>query len=160
MLRSIVVSDDSLFYDRGGENRTKLDPLGNDLYRMADVPVLVNVRFEPSGETPQAMVVEQEGEKPLRLEKFERVAPGTEELLAYAGSYYSDELDYVQNLKIDGDVIVADRRGGAESVQPLQRDTFIMNDGVVLMFERNEMQEVIGFRLQAGRVRNLKFVRQ
>jgi len=160
MLRSIVVSDDSLFYDRGSENRTKLDPLGNDHYVMADVPILVSVRFEPSGEAPQAMIVEQEGEKPLRLETFERAAPGAEELLAYAGSYYSDELDYTQILKIDGDVILADRRSGEESLQPLQRDTFITDVGVVLVFERNAMQEVIGYRLQAGRVRNVKFVRQ
>ena len=160
MVRSIVVADDSLFYDRGGDRRSRLDPLGNDSFLMADVPVLVNVRFEPLGETPHAMIVEVEGQEPLRLEALERASPGEKELSAYAGSYYSEELDHVQVLEINEGVIEARRRGGTESIQPLQRDLFITGDGVALMFERDEEGKVNGFQLQAGRVRNLRYVRQ
>ncbi len=159
-VRSIVVDEDSLFYSRGGENRSRLDPLGNGRFLMADVSAVVNVRFELLGEKPQAMIVEVEGEEPFRLESFDRVAPSTEELLAYVGSYYSDELDYVLVLRSSGETIVADRRSGKEPIRPLQQDMFTTDDGVVLIFERHADGGVSGFRLHAGRVRNVKFVRQ
>ena len=159
-LRSIVVDDNSLFYSRGGENRSRLDPLGNGRFLMADVAAVVNVRFESLGEKPQAMIVEVEGEEPSRFESFERAAPSAEELLAYAGSYYSDELDNVFVLRSNGEEIVAHRRSENVPYQPLQKDMFITDDGVVLIFERNADGRVSGFRLHAGRVRNVKFVRQ
>ncbi len=159
-LRSIVIDDDSLFYSRGGENRTRLDPLGNGRFLMADVSAVVNVRFESLGGKPQAMIVEVEGEEPFRLKSFDRAAPSAEELLAYVGSYYSDELDYVLVLRSSGETIVADRRSGKEPIGPLHKDMFIADSGVVLMFERNADGRVSGIRLHAGRVRNVKFVRQ
>ena len=160
MLRSIVVDDNSLFYDRGSDNRSRLDPVGDDHFLMADVPVAVVVRFEPRGETPQTMVVEVKDREPVHLERFERAAPGTGELLAYTGSFYSSELDHEQVFSIDEGVIVAERRGGKEPLQPLQPDSFITGDGVVLNFERNPDGKVSGFRLQAGRVRNVRYIRQ
>ncbi len=106
------------------------------------------------------MIVELEGEEPFRLKSFDRAVPSEEDLLAYAGSYYSDELDYVLVLRSSGETIVADRRSGKEPIGPLQKDMFIADSGVVLMFERNVDGRVSGFRLHAGRVRNVKFVRQ
>ena len=159
-LRSIVIDDDSLFYSRGGENRTRLDPLGNGRFLMADVSAVVNVRFEPLGEKPQAMIVEVEGEEPFRLKSFDRAAPSEEELLAYVGSYYSDELGYVLVLRSSGEMIVADRRSENIPFRPLQKDIFIADTGVVLMYERNSDGGVSGLRLNAGRVRNVKFIRQ
>lgn len=159
-LRSIVVDEGSLFYSRGGDNQSRLVPVGNDHFLMADVSAVVNLRFEPLGEKPQAMIVEVEGKEPLRFESLERAAPSAEELLDYDGSYYSDELDYVQVLSFDGEKIVADRRSGKEPVRRLQKDMFISDDGVVLMFDRNADGEVSGFLLHARRVRNVKFVRE
>jgi hypothetical protein len=159
-LRSIVVDEGSLFYSRGGENRSRLDPLGNGRFLMADVSAVVNVRFEPLGEKPQAMIVVVEGEEPYRFESFERAAPSAEELLAIVGSYYSDELDYVLVLRSNGEEIVAHRRSENVPYQPLKKDMFKTDDGVVLIFEGNADGRVSGFRLHAGRVRNLKFVRQ
>lgn len=159
-LRSIVVDEGSLFYSRGGENRSRLDPLGNGRFLMADVSAVVNVRFEPLGEKPQAMIVVVEGEEPYRFESFERAAPSAEELLAIVGSYYSDELDYVLVLRSNGEEIEAHRRSENVPYQPLKKDMFKTDDGVVLIFEGNADGRVSGFRLHAGRVRNLKFVRQ
>ncbi len=159
-LRSIVVDEGSLFYGRGGDNQTRLDPVGKDRFLMADVSPVVNVRFEPLGEKPQAMIVEVEGEEPYRLKSFDRAALSEEELLAYVGSYYSDELGYVLLLRSSGEMIVADRRGESMSFKPLQKDMFIADYGVVLMYERNADGGVSGLRLNVGRVRNVKFIRQ
>jgi len=159
-LRSIVVDEGSLFYGRGGDNRSKLDPVGNDRFLVADVPMAVSLRFEPPGEKPQALIVEVEGEEPFRLEAFERAKLSAKELSAYAGSYYSDELDYVLVLRTGGEKIVADRRIENMPFQPLQKDIFMADTGAVLMYERNADGGVGGLRLNAGRVRNVKFIRQ
>lgn len=159
-LRSIVIEEGSLFFSRGDDNRSRLDPVGNDRFVMADVSLMVNVKFEPLGEKPQTMIVEVAGEEPYRLESFKRAAPSADELLAYAGSYYSDELDYMLVLRPSGGEIVADRRFENMPFQPLLKDMFIADFGVVLVYERNADGGVRGLRLHAGRIRNIKFVRQ
>jgi hypothetical protein len=159
-LRSIVIDEGSLFYSWGSDNRLRLDPVGEDRFLMVDDSVIVNVRFEPPGEKPQSMIEEVEGDEPYHFESFEQASPSAAELSSFAGSYYSDELDYVLLLSSSGEGLLADRRLESIPFQPLQTDMFIADVGVVLMFERNADSGVSGFRLHAGRVRNVKFVRQ
>ena len=156
-LRSIVLDNGVLFYDRGGDDRTRLEPLGHDRFRMAGVPALVQVSFEAQG---QAMTVTVEGREPTRFEKFRRPEPASAELQAYAGAYYSQELDYVQVLKAGAAAITAEQRAGPKTLKPVKQDTFVSDDGVVWQFERDASGAVTGFEVQAGRVRNIGFVRQ
>jgi len=92
-------------------------------------------------------------------EVLERMTPAAE-MEVYPGSYYSQELDYVQLVKIKDDAIVLERRAGSETLKPLGQDIFVSEDGVELLFKRNGEGAVTGFEMQAGRVRNIGFVRQ
>ena len=160
MVRSIAMLDDSLFYSRFGGERYRLDPRGSDGFILEDLPYTVRIRFEPAGSIANAMTVEVEGQEPVRLSRFDRFAPSAEQLRDFAGSYYSAELDHVQQLTVDGDSLAAMRRVGPSPLKPLQQDSFISGADVVLEFQRGTDGNISGLVMQAGRVRNLQFTRQ
>jgi hypothetical protein len=81
-------------------------------------------------------------------------------LAAYAGSYYSPELDHTQVLTLDGDALLAIRRGDDQALEPLQHDKFVSTEGFVFEFNRNDSGAITGFGLNAGRVRNVGYQRR
>ncbi|NJD17892.1 MAG: beta-lactamase family protein [Gemmatimonadetes bacterium] len=93
---------------------------------------------------------------------FERVAPASPDaaaLTGLAGSYASDELGAVFEIRASGDTLAL-RRPGAEPVtlRPGRADEFLA-PGATLTFER-EGGRVIGFRVFAGRVTGIVFARE
>lgn len=83
------------------------------------------------------------------------------ELAAYAGRYYSDELLSEQVLEVQDGVLRLRRRAGAIELRPLSPDVFGNQElELVLRFERGENGAVTAFRIDAGRVRNLRSVRR
>jgi hypothetical protein len=87
-------------------------------------------------------------------------APSAEKLREFSGAYYSEELDTVYKLTVeDGKLVAADRNGVKRPLQPTFSDAFFVS-GLQFVFQRNAKGELESFRVQAGRTRNLLFVRQ
>ena len=85
--------------------------------------------------------------------------PSRAELSAYPGEFYSDELDVVYHIRLEGDSLmltVGSELDGA--LRPADRDSFRRNR-VRLRFERDDQGQVTGFVLETGRVTNLRFRR-
>ena len=53
-----------------------------------------------------------------------------------------------------------EQRAGPKRLTPIKQDTFVSEDGVAWQFERDATGAVTGHEVQAGRVRNIGFVRQ
>jgi hypothetical protein len=88
-------------------------------------------------------------------------APTTSELTQYAGRYYSEELDtsYTFATK-DGKLTLHRKKFEDAALTPAAVDSFRDAELGTIKFTRNAKNEVTGFALFAGRVRNLKFARQ
>ena len=157
-VRGIVLEDGVLFYARNGGGRTELAPAGGGGFRMVGVSTDVSVSFEPARGAPTKMVVDIEGQDTVSFEALERATPSTGELTGIAGEYYSEELDHRQVLKAVDGTLIAVRREGEETFRPLAGDVFT-NGGVALVLERDENGAASGFRLHAGRIRNLLYKR-
>ena len=85
--------------------------------------------------------------------------PTEAQLRAYAGSFYSPELDVTYELTVvDGVLAAATGPGGSVILRPAQENSFRLQ-GATLRFQRDVDGVVQGFRLDAGRVRNLRFQR-
>ncbi|HEX6057989.1 MAG TPA: serine hydrolase domain-containing protein [Gemmatimonadaceae bacterium] len=81
-------------------------------------------------------------------------------LAALAGDYLSDELDIGYTLAVDSGRLVVRIAGAPERpLVPTAPDTFDAGDGVVLRFRRDGARRVLGFSVDAGRVRGIEFVR-
>jgi CubicO group peptidase (beta-lactamase class C family) len=86
--------------------------------------------------------------------------PTATELRAFAGSYYSDELDVTYALSVSGDTLTLTRRlSGPQVLRATAKDRFAAGSQQFL-FERDAAGRVTGFTVQAGRVCNIRFVRR
>lgn len=87
-------------------------------------------------------------------------SPTLEQLSEFAGAYRSDELDIVYRIRVEGNVLRLDRlKNRSAQLQPSVVDTFSMPAGV-LRFTRDGAGKIDGFRLEAGRVRGLRFQKE
>lgn len=96
-------------------------------------------------------------------ERQEPPAPSREELAAYAGTYYSPELDVLYHIELgdDGLEVRHHRLGTVPLRHGDEADEFAGSRWPVrrLVFSRGDGGRVDDFRLTGGRVRNLLFVR-
>ena len=82
------------------------------------------------------------------------------DLQAYAGRYTSDELDTWSVLEAKGDTLRARTRWAAWlTLEPIAKDRFGLS-GARVQFERDRAGKVTGYRVSAGRMQNVGFVRQ
>ena len=86
--------------------------------------------------------------------------PTAAELGAYAGSYYSAELDVTHAVYVeDGILRLGEPDGPSMELEPREPGVFNRGAGTTFMFDRDG-EAVTGFTLDAGRVRGLRFERQ
>ena len=118
------------------------------------------IRFEAGRDGRRQVQLRRDGQEETLLEEVESVRPGLAELAAYAGSYRSDELAVTWTLAPAGSGLEVEmsRRGAGFALWPAVPDVFVSEDRVV-EFERDVSGAVSGFRVHAGRVRNLRFTR-
>jgi hypothetical protein len=159
--RRIYVNDDGvLVYSRGEENETALAPLGDDRFRMLDVPVEVEVAFRRADEDRATeMVVTVTDRDPVVSRAYEPVDATEAYLSAYEGSYHSEELsaDY-ELVVIDGKLTARGPDGEETPLTPGIENVFTV-DGTVARFTRDD-GGVDGFVLDSGRVKGLRFDRR
>ncbi|MDP2915110.1 MAG: serine hydrolase domain-containing protein [Candidatus Aminicenantes bacterium] len=98
--------------------------------------------------------------KPRLWEAMPPFAPKPEELAAFAGTYYSDEIDTTYDLFVEGGALkVRFRPAMRFTLAPIYEDAF-EGDENVLRFTRGPSGGVTGFLVYAGRVRHLRFTKR
>jgi len=145
-----------------------LVPLSENFF-LFEVEPKTNVEFIPGeDDTVVGMkTITSSGE--YGYDRVETVVPTSDELAAYAGRYYSPELDIYWTIEAGEDHLTAKRRKYVDSqLTPLFRDAF-SDDWEPLMgypttyliiFERDELDAITGLRVSGTRVRHLKFVKE
>jgi hypothetical protein len=83
--------------------------------------------------------------------------PSTTDLAAFAGTYFSPELETTYSLTVENGRLVLQRRRARIALMPTTTDAFSAR-GVQFRFTR-ENGRVTGFAVDAGRTRNLRFDR-
>jgi hypothetical protein len=85
---------------------------------------------------------------------------GASELAAYAGDYYSDEVDATYHIVVlDGGLALSARHVATQKLIATGADTFRAGNGLTLHFERGAGAP-LAFTVEAGRVRNIRFSRR
>ena len=83
------------------------------------------------------------------------------ELSAYVGDYYSDEVDATYRVAVIGDsLFLSSRHIPRQSLTVVGTDSFRARSGITLHFERAPGGAPTAFTVEAGRVRNIRFVRR
>jgi len=155
---TLSVRDGRLTIDVGF--RVPLTPLANDWFKAADAPVKVGFARGTDGKLSSLLIVMQDRDT-TRYEPSVPPASTPAQLAAFAGTYYSDELDAVYSVTLRDTLLVAKVRDANEIV--LSRtgpDSFARPGTGAFRFTRAKTGKVDGFLLFAGRVRNLRFTRR
>ena len=151
-IRTVSVRGDTLVVDYGDGEVSTLRPLGDA--RFAVEGSSWEVSFPSAG----SLVEHVPNQPAATFTRIELARPNARDLGAYAGAYYSDELDVRWTIAPAATGLVARIPGGDTlRLAPTVRDTFV-GGGVVMTFRRAGGR-VTGALLHAGRVRNIAFTR-
>lgn len=105
------------------------------------------------------MITTVNGEVALTHDSVESATYTTTQLTEFAGNYYSDEIQAIYNITLQGDKLVLQRKN-VDGVTPLLAqlaDAFSAAGTGNLRFTRNAQNRVTGFLLNTGRIRRLRF---
>lgn len=118
-------------------------------YRVADV--YLGDSLEP--------IKNQSEPKNDPAEQKESLKLAVKQLLQFVGEYYSDELEVIYKISSDNSRLFVQVGGNPRgALDGISEDIFERN--FKLHFQRNDNNDVVGFTIDAGRVRNLKFIRK
>ncbi|MDQ3010326.1 MAG: serine hydrolase [Acidobacteriota bacterium] len=112
-------------------------------------------QFKPKDDKPPAANANANQPKP------EPVTLTAEQLAEFAASFYSEELDTTYRVSVEnGRLWVIDRNDTKRPLLPATRDSFRLLGGAQFEFSRDAQGRITGFGVNAGRIRNVRFVRQ
>lgn len=120
------------------------------------------MRFENKKDTHQ-MFVTIDGGEPIVSTAYEAVDYSAEDLKAFEGTYYSEELGTSYTLVVENKRLTAKHIRTLDfSFRPIKTDVFSTSSWYFgqVRFIRNEDQTIKGIRVSSGRVRNLWFEKQ
>ena len=138
-------------------------PIDRDTFRSADrdVGFPADLVFaEKKRAEPQRFQLQWLGEVPLNFERIDPYSPSLDELRAYTGSYYSEELEAANRVYLeDGRLYLKYRRSPKTPLQPTLKDQFTL-DGMRIEFERDPNGGVSGYGVWFDWEWNLRFARR
>jgi hypothetical protein len=129
----------------------QLLPLNATLFR-SETPIEVEIEFPRSqAQQPWAMRVRIGGQPPVEFETVAPASPTPTQLAEYTGEYFSEELNVMCTLKIEGDKLYYQRtRAPQINLSPTIKDTFTASS-LQFSFLRDRQQRISGFKINAGR---------
>ena len=141
-------------------NGPALVPTGGSVLSTPDGGRTYTFETGPAGDT---RISESDGgrSKPRMWQREAPFAPTAEQLAAYAGDYVCDELGGLEyTVYVEGGALKVRARPVQRFVLvPAFEDGFVA-DGNTIRFTRGPEGHVEGFRVYAGRVRNLRFAKR
>jgi len=143
------------------ERRNELVPVGADRFQMIGMPTDVIVEFTMSDSVVQQVNLFIDGYPSGAFKPFTRRKATVAELAAYAGDYYSPELDIHYLLQMEEGKLMFLLPGQKPlELTPMFAETFENPDWGAFDFIRDPENAISSFRLHSDRVRNLEFTRQ
>ncbi|MDX1470312.1 MAG: serine hydrolase domain-containing protein, partial [Flavobacteriaceae bacterium] len=154
--REIKVKNDTLRYIRSSGFTSYLIPISNDEFVMPESPIETKIHFNLKSKTPE-MTFYAEGDTPLKFRKYEIPTYEESELSRYTGIYFSPELDINYEIIMEkGKLKLFQNKKELYELIPVTPNVFQTPAGT-LFFETSEKGKVEIMKLNAGRVKNLRF---
>lgn len=161
--RKIYLRNDTLMHFRTKNNESWLRPISKNTFKVMSVPPDVIVQFQNIDDTIVMVERVNNGEKKI-LEPYSPKLYTKKDWLMYEGSYYSEELEtvYLIDWNNEDKLIVKHSRLGSIELSEVKHNFFLGNKGYFgsVEFLRDENENITGFRVSNGRVRNLLFEKQ
>ncbi len=152
---------DTLYAQATGQGQLEIFPTSDSTFAPAAMPISVTFHRDADGEV-DALTLHQGGaeNRATRLDDAEEEwAPTPEDLGAFVGRYFSEEIETFYTVTLEEDELVLQhRRMDDRNLDPRSVDTF-GGGGLEVSFERDRNEKVIGFYMANGRTRGVRFER-
>ena len=158
---SFTRSADSLFTQATGQSRLQLTATSDSTFAIRGVEASVTFLRDAQRKVVGLTLNQNGVQRATRLagDAPKAWAPTAVELNAFAGRFFSEELEAYYTISVkDGVLIVENRRSSAVKMAPGAKDTFVV-DATTLIFERDRNGQVIGFYAGNTRTRDVRFAR-
>ncbi len=136
-----------------------LEPTAADRFRVPGSQSGLQLRFDAARPRSQRLELTYASDDTLVLARVEEATPTRRDLAAYAGTYWSEEVGAEYRLEVkDSTLVLRRRRSDPTVLRPTYVDAFAAG-GVLYRFTRVRGR-VTEMLVDAGRIRNLRFVRR
>ena len=156
---AVMLEDGELFVEFDGESRTMARPTSDSTMTLAAADATLTFSFEPDGSVTTGTLVQAGTEMALR--RAENAELSEEELEAYAGRYFSDELETFYEVTVEDGALVARHLDMAEPLTLRHTGGGSFSSPVVFLntiaFERDGNGRVNGFTVSNGRTKGVRF---
>lgn len=161
LVREIILRNDTLIYSRQEQNgrETPLLKLEEENTFQLGNNQNIKVRFDKIDKQESVSIIEGDVEVEYYT-KYLSKQYSIDELQEFVGTYYSKELDTKYVLEVrDGTLTVIHPKMSMIDLHSLKPDTFLSSSWQfkVLEFERNENNQIIGFRISSDRAKRVRF---
>lgn len=147
------------FTQATGQDRVEIKPTSDSTFALTVVEASVVFHRNADGRV-EGLTLRQNGENhATRLADAapEPWKPTAEELAAFQGRYFSDEIETFYTFTVEDSVLVVrQRRMEHTKLTPGEKDAF-SGGNLTFSFERDRNGEVIGFYVANGRTRDVRF---
>lgn len=156
---------DSLIAQATNQPAIQLTPTSDSTFALRTVQASITFHRDAQGKATGLTLHQNGNQRATRLvgESAKPWAPTASELAAYAGRYFSEELEAFYDIAVkDGNLVVAHRRMPATTFMPGAKETFSGTGTaatITVFFERDRNGRVIAFYAGNGRARDVRFAR-
>ena len=158
LIMTITKEKNQLMLQRDGGPKVTLIPESDTEYSIPNRDDKLTFHLNNIGDVTKLELTQ--GDNVMAGEKFEPVEPSAYQLEEFVGDYHSDELRTNYTLVIlDGKLVAQHQRHSDIQLNPTKKDMFLGGQWFFrqVRFTRDSGNQVTGFRLSGGRVRNLLF---
>ncbi len=159
-IREIHLKGGSLVLEVFGQ-RFRLAAVSESVFRIREEPDRMVIEFEEQSKgKPMLLHILAEGLKYETYEAVHPIAPLSKQLKGYTGDYESQELQVTFRLAVrEGKLYFIHKSAPLQPLRFMVKDQFAV-ENLQIRFIRDEEGSVVGFKLDAGRVKNLHFDRR
>ncbi len=144
-----------------GQSSLALEAISKTSFKYEKIDATVVFKTDKDGNSIEA--VHTQGGKNYELEKLPPFDPSFEQLQAYTGKFYSEELETFYTIKVKDSGLIAEHRNLKDiKFSPIEEDTFggdVFFIGEVV-FEKNKNGLVESLSISNGRTKGIRFVKQ
>ena len=153
----------TLYTQATGQSRFEMVPTSDSTFALTVVKASATFHRNSDGDVSGA-TMNQNGQQQhatrLKGEEVEVWKPTVKDLTAFAGRYFSEEIETFYTAVVeDGQLVMDQRRLDAGNLTSSDKDVFTSNGGMTFSFERDRNKQVIAFYLSNGRTRDVRFER-
>lgn len=154
--RTIKNTPNGLIYLRSNGPTSNLIPLSSTTLTYEDRPnVIMKFNFESQKKTN---ILWSDGTRILEGFLYEPFKLDPNELKNYTETYFNDELNVHLHISLVSEQLHLEMTGQSLPLEPLNSQEFSAMGILKLKFEKNKNDRIIGFRLDAPRAGNIKFI--